>query len=154
MTAVSAQPGEYRALTVFDRLPEGCIAFPVVDALSMPHLRLGEIAVCDGTDREPQHGELFVIEWSSGRQSIMQAAAREHMGVDGKPFTGWWTRNLAASQLSAREKLWAIHCDDSEIASAVMSLCFTDGPRQIDGFRKAIVGRIVGVLAPANAQAA
>ena len=101
------------------------------------------------TDREPQHGELFVIEWSSGRQSIMQAAARQHMGVDGQPFTGWWTRNLAASQFSHAEKLAMIHCDDSEIASAAMSLWYTDGPRQIDGFRKAIVGRIIGVLAPA-----
>ncbi len=147
MSAVAAQPGEFRALTVFDRLPEGCIAFPVVDPHSMPHLRLGEIAVCDRNDREPQHGELFVMQWSSGRQSIMQAAAREHIGIDGKPFTGWWTRNLAASRFSYAERVAMIRCDDSEIASAAMTLCYTDGPRQIEGFRQAIVGRIIGVLA-------
>ena len=147
MSAVSAQPGEYRALTVFDRLPDGCVGFPVVDPNSMPHLRLGEIAVCDMTDREPQHGELFVMQWCRGRQSIMQAAAREHMGVDGQPFTGWWTRNLAAQRFSYAERVAMIRCEDSEIASAGMSLCFTDGPRQIDRFREAIVGRIIGVLA-------
>lgn len=49
---------------------------PALDDKSDPHLRLGEIAVVDKRDREPQHGaEVYVIQCTSGRFIVPRAAS-------------------------------------------------------------------------------
>src|SRR5690242_15073099 len=53
---------EYRALTFFDRLPRAHKTFLVRDDGSEPHLWSGEHAVIDASDREPQHGELYLVQ--------------------------------------------------------------------------------------------
>jgi hypothetical protein len=50
---------EYRALEQMKHFPAGCVLFPVMDDDSDPHLRRGETAIVDITDREPQHGEVM-----------------------------------------------------------------------------------------------
>src|SRR5580704_9566386 len=52
---------ELRALTVFDRLPAKHVTFLTSEDGAEPHLCKGEFAVVDTTNREPQHGELYVI---------------------------------------------------------------------------------------------
>jgi hypothetical protein len=59
-----------RALTLFDEIPSGFIAHPITNDDSDPHLRAGEVAIVDTTDTEPQHGELYLVRWGSGRKSI------------------------------------------------------------------------------------
>jgi len=61
---VAAQ--ELRALTMFADVPPQHITFPVANQYAMPHLKPGEFAIVDTTDRTPQHGELYVIEYSRG----------------------------------------------------------------------------------------
>ncbi len=64
---------ELRALPMFDDLPAGCILHPIVDELTTPHLKPGEFAVVDTTDRRPDLGELFVIQWIGGRRDVVRA---------------------------------------------------------------------------------
>jgi hypothetical protein len=59
------QPGEYRALTWFDRVPLDCGTVPVEDDRFAPHLKIGELAVIDPEDREPVAGEVSVVKISS-----------------------------------------------------------------------------------------
>jgi hypothetical protein len=76
---------EYRALTVFDVLPSGCATFPVADGYSEPHLHFGEQVVVDLSDKDLQHGELYVIQWENGRRKIAQAWARHTVWVGREP---------------------------------------------------------------------
>jgi hypothetical protein len=59
-------PGEVRALPMLNDLPAGCIVHPVTDEKSAPHLRPGEFAIVDTTDREPDLGEVFVMKRRDG----------------------------------------------------------------------------------------
>ncbi len=54
-----------RALPTLDALPAGAIAHPVADTTAAPHLLPGDFAVVDTADREPTHGELYVIRYTS-----------------------------------------------------------------------------------------
>lgn len=60
--APAQQPG-LPAFVVYDRLPEGCVAYPVTNDDHLPLLRAGEIVIVDPEDREPQNGEFFVVDW-------------------------------------------------------------------------------------------
>ncbi len=118
---------EYRALEVMTSVPQGCMLFPVMDDRSDPHLRRGEIAVVDTTDREPQHGEVFVIQWSDGRRCITQLLNRSGF-TSNKDH--WWT-----SPLTQRESV-----------PGMGQLRMIDGPRSGAGMRKALIGRVVGII--------
>jgi hypothetical protein len=87
-----------RALTFFETLPPGHKTFRVPDDGSSPHLKEREYAVIDTTDREPQHGELFLKASSSGRsrRSIVQVKADmlQFTGVDTESPV-WWLCDLA-----------------------------------------------------------
>jgi hypothetical protein len=100
-----------------------------MDDSSYPHLRRGEIAVVDTTDREPQHGEVFVVEWSSGRRSIKQLLAREMYHPDGH-YIGWFTSSLT-------ERIFIPGIGERRMV---------DGPRDTDGMRQALIGRVVGIF--------
>jgi len=63
---MSTARSEIRALEVFDRLPPGHTMHLVRDIRHAPHLRPGEFAVIDTTDREISLGELYLIEQSHG----------------------------------------------------------------------------------------
>jgi hypothetical protein len=142
------QPG-LRAFIAYDRLPEGCIAFPVTDGANAPHLRPGDIAIIDPTDREPQHGELFVIAWASGGIGIRETvskAMRARCGPNGEIIdTVCWMvagANRPRSFAEASERLergaymgWA----DGPYA--------TEGPRA--GYLNGLLrGKVVGILEP------
>lgn len=115
---------EYRALMLFEDLASGCFVFPVTDALNAPHLRAGEFAVIDPEDLEPQHGELFLVQWCTGGRALRQIVSRPCQNTELGPFLGWWTRGLAS--------------------------IYVDGPRTTERIREALVGRVVGILAPAH----
>jgi hypothetical protein len=92
-----------RALTLFETLPPGHKTFRVPDDGSSPHLKEREYAVIDTTDREPQHGELFLKASSLGRRSrsivqvragMCQISRTEITGTE--PETNvWWLSDLA-----------------------------------------------------------
>jgi hypothetical protein len=133
-----------RALTVFDQIPAGCKVQPVGNEDSDPHLRAGEFAVVDMTDTDPQHGEVYLIRWQSGGTSIVQAFCRPGYNSQIGDFTGWWTRCLRVlsydEELEKARKLTP--------AGAVIEIprgCMIDGPRLVETFREALIGRVVGI---------
>jgi hypothetical protein len=67
---------ELRALTLYDRLPPSHATFRVPDDASEPHLKEGEYAVIDQSDRELQHGEVYLIQYDSGRRRRYLFVAR------------------------------------------------------------------------------
>ena len=79
------QPG-LRSFIVYDTLPDGMAAFRLPDDRLDPHLRAGEFAVIDPGDREPMHGELFLVQFTSGPSpprifEAFQLPGRETWGV-------------------------------------------------------------------------
>jgi hypothetical protein len=130
MSRKSVVTKEYRALEVITQVPEGCMLFPVMDDNSDPHLRRGEIAVVDTADREPQHGEVYVIQWSSGHRCITQLVGPGFTGFSPAEKDHWWT-----GPLTRRESVPG-HGD----------LRMIDGPRSKEAMRKALVGRVVGLV--------
>jgi hypothetical protein len=68
---------DFRALTTFQSLDPQHKTFLVREDGSAPHLFVGEYAVIDTTDRELQHGELYIVHSQSGERHrrIVQAAS-------------------------------------------------------------------------------
>jgi hypothetical protein len=81
----------FRALTPFDGLTIGLRTFRISTDLLEPHLRAGEYAVVDPSDREIQHGELYLIQWQQGRREVLQVTSDElkFCGQPG-PSPCWW----------------------------------------------------------------
>jgi len=135
---------ELRALTVFDQIPAGCRLQPVTNDDSDPHLRVGEFAVVDTTDTEPQNGEVYLIRWNSGCTDIVQAFCQQHYNNEIGDFTGWWTRCLRVlfydDELEKARKLTS--------AGGITEIprgCLVDGPRLIETFRETLIGRVIGI---------
>ena len=71
----SRQP--LRALGEFDSLSPAHGTFLIRERGSEPHLKIGEYAVIDQLDRELQHGEVYLIQGTSGerRRRLAQATS-------------------------------------------------------------------------------
>src|ERR1017187_7059029 len=95
-TPASRQP--IRALTLFETLPPDHKTFHVPDDGSSPHLQETEFAVIDTTDREPQHGDLFLKQerGHSRRRRIVQVSAGLcQITRTGPESPVWWLCDLA-----------------------------------------------------------
>jgi hypothetical protein len=119
----ATQPRPIRALTIFDSLPRNRRTLLIEDDASAPHLKVGEYAVIDTTDRKPQSGELYVIQYSNG-PDIVQIRKNE---------IGWWARDLAGYR-HTNEKIFGLP------VFAGMS----DGPYTPGLLKKKLLGRVVG----------
>jgi hypothetical protein len=128
-TALDVQR-EYRALQLFDQIPAGHAAFPILDDCSHPHLRCGEIALIDTSDLDPVHGELFVIQWDNGSRQIKQLIGRTARHPKGYDYLGWWTTSLFTR----------------DFLPGYGYVRTVDGPRLTEMIKEAIVGRVVGIL--------
>jgi hypothetical protein len=129
-------PQPLRALTMFDHVPAGCMLHMVPDDDSAPHLRAGEFAVIDTGDTDPQHGEIYLVRWSTDRPSIQQVIAKRHRFED-TTFIGFWTRCLNFEPYSS----------DMQNTVCISHRSTMDGPREADVIKKALVGRVVGFYA-------
>jgi hypothetical protein len=112
-----------RALTIFESLPCGHNTLLIADDASAPHLKAGEFAVIDTTDRELQAGELYLIQYSSGRHVVQ---------IRSSP-SGWWASDLAGFRQTP-EKIFGVP------VLAGMS----DGPYTPGLLKKKLLGRVVG----------
>jgi len=84
-----------RALTIFESLPLGHSTLRIADDASAPHLKAGEYAVIDTTDCELQSGELYLIQYSSGRHVVQLRSSA----------SGWWAGDLAGYARPMRRSL-------------------------------------------------
>jgi hypothetical protein len=98
VNSTPASPQPIRALTLFETLPPGHKTFRVPDDGSSPHLKEREFAVIDTTDREPQHGELFLMQTPGGtrhRRIVQVSAGLCQITRTGPKNQVWWLGDLA-----------------------------------------------------------
>ncbi|WP_230629336.1 S24/S26 family peptidase [Sphingomonas sp. Leaf37] len=152
-TVLKAQQPTLRSFIVYDRLPAGCLAYPVTDEANAPHLRPGDIAIIDTADREPANGDLFVIDWQSGGSDIVET----------------WSQRMQAGCGPNREIIdtvcWKVAGSNrARTAAGVMErmragrlVGWVDGPYATEGpnagvLNRKLRGRVVGILQPAAAE--
>jgi hypothetical protein len=112
-----------RALTIFESLPCGHNTLLIADDASAPHLKAGEFAVIDTLDCELQAGELYLIQYSSGRH-IVQIRSTS---------SGWWASDLAGYRQT-----------DQKIFGVPVFAGMSDGPYTPGQLKKKLLGRVVG----------
>ncbi|WP_185982845.1 hypothetical protein [Aureimonas mangrovi] len=95
-----------------------------------PHIRAGEWVVVDPNDREAVKGELFLVQWSGGRRSVMQTTSRI--------VERCW--NSRGEEFRNKE-FWTLR-------SIGHALSLSDGPLHPDHLRDIIVGRVIGLFEP------
>lgn len=127
---------ELRALPLVERLATGEVLHLVDDADSLPHLRPGEFAVIDTTDREPVAGELFVIEWIGGRRSLVEAVRRTSWANPGEE-PPWCVAAYNRPRSRAELDRWIA---EGRVPSTV------EGPFRLEHLRSKLVGRVVGLF--------
>ena len=144
MTVSPAPTQALRALPTLAELPPGCIAQPVTDDASWPHLMPGEFAIVDTADRTPVHGELFVIRYADPRSETGHVAhiveIHRRPSRDEPGGHRWW----AAPYVRPRSV--------DELAEWIEEgrpLILSQGPFAPGGLEGKLTGRIVGILAPA-----
>ena len=120
---------DFRALTPFKVLASGLKTFPVNDDASAPHLQRGEFAVIDTADRDPQHGELYVIQYEGGRREIVQVQSKRK---------SWWIGDLRGFRKSGDAR-----------GGVPIYVGLEDGPYTTKSLKTKLIGRIVGVASSA-----
>ncbi|OAE39613.1 S24/S26 family peptidase [Brucella intermedia] len=159
------QPG-LRALMMFEKVPEGCVTFPCTDASSMPHVRPGEFVVVDKTDREPVHGELYVVSFGPRRHQHHICMLRRKTGITWRcsdlPQDGWEVGAVRNDELrTIRRELDRQHSEglprDQFIAALLKAQMATgawsEGPYASEGdsfdhLCDCLIGRVIGIYAP------
>ncbi len=130
---------KFRALTSFKSLEPKHKTFLVKDDASDPHLRKGEYAVVDITDNDPQHGELYVIQYESGerRREIVQvrSAQLNITSPTAEPSLVWWVGDLRGYR-----KANEVAFGDIPVFAGL-----SDGPYQTEYLQSKLLGRVVGV---------
>lgn len=139
--------GEYRALTVYDRVPdEWSKIHSVDDDRFAPHLKRGEWALVDPFDREPISGELYIVKINDTfapcgftRQLVQlrQRAPDERY----TPGGGWMLHFSIIRHYGRRLTTDEIF---QKLRTGEMAMC--DGPLNERGIREKILGRVVGVI--------
>jgi hypothetical protein len=131
---------DFRALTPFASLGPEHSVFPVTDDASAPHLRKGEYAVVDATDRDPQRGELYVIQEGDYPPRIVQVRAGEAniIGPSAAPSLVWWVGDLRGWRRVGGDRV--------PEGNIPLFEGLSDGPYLTQGLRSQLIGRIVGVL--------
>lgn len=148
MAAVAHITPELRAYPIFDMLPPGCEAVPVTNHDSYPILRPGDFVVVDTAQRDPEHRELFVVQWTGGQRQIVETylqAGRYGQGAEMKDGYAWWLGAYRRPRSHEQLVAWL---------KAGRSGGFVDGPYASEGERSKylptkLVGRVVGILEPA-----
>ncbi|MFG1359971.1 hypothetical protein [Xanthobacter pseudotagetidis] len=149
---------ELRALMMFPTIPPGHMTFLVEDDAFHPHLRRGEFAVVDLSDRQPAQGELFLISYASRYTecglifAICQMRSRTYYF---RPGHGWRSPSLPYEEGYELAPCWsACHWippeDPADYAAALRSgrVGTSEGPYTTEHAAEKLVGRIVGVWVP------
>lgn len=138
MTSVMRVPRrvpEYgpRALETLPEVPAGCFTVNIDGTRHHPHLRHGEIAVIDATQREIEWGELYAIRQSNG-PCIWQVCRTPKLYGGGKRPTAMMHPLNRPHMLSNGELDWSgpVH--------------MSDGPIYLDALARLILGRVIGIL--------
>lgn len=130
---------------VYDRTPDGCIVHLIGDDDSFPILRAGDFVVVDKNQCEPDHAELFLMEYERAYEKVLvvKQLNRRLITWSNKPASdGWWA--VAYNRPRTKEQAEAL------VASRGVIRC-ADGPYRGDGesyeyLKSKIVGKVVGIF--------
>ena len=135
----------FRALIQYSKLPRGHKTFQVSDDGSAPHLGEHEFAVIDTTDRKPQHGELYLIQYESGRRNRHIVLVRSSMSQITPPPSPkqqvWWACDLAGFR-----RVGDVSGKNGGIPTFTG---LSDGPYLAAHLSAKLIGRVVGFAATA-----
>ena len=125
-----------RALTTFDRLPDGHATFWVSDDAHAPHIDVGEFAIVDTTDRKLQHGEIYLFQSDTARRerSIAQAKMDRSVEFDDDDGPAWTKQELRGFRPVGEMD------DGTPLFSGLV-----DGHYPAEWLEERILGRVVGV---------
>jgi hypothetical protein len=127
-----------RALTIFDWLPVKQVTFLTSEDGAEPHLCKGEFAVVDTTDRDPQHGELYVIQYDGfERRRVLVQVQSDRLNITSpgaKPSLVWWCSDLRGWRRT-----------DEEMLGCPIYAGMSDGPYRTENLQPKLIGRVVGV---------
>lgn len=139
MSLSAMQPG-LRALELFDVIPAGHFGLLIRGESFAPHLRPGEIAVVDATDKERAIGELYCLTIGSGERHRLTV-------VD-------LIKGFGASCESAAAGVWfAFSFNPTAELGPGQRTRMIDGPLGFQHWPETCRGRIVGVMVPARSKA-
>jgi hypothetical protein len=140
---------EIRALTVFDSIPVACILQIITDNTCDPHLRVGEFAVIDPSDREPQQGELYLVGnkniYDELRCKIYQVRSKVLRDERSREWQAWWYGPLIPEALPAKG-----HATAEAAMLKPLRFVLSEGPMLLTGIRQKIVGRVIGIFEAAQ----
>jgi hypothetical protein len=146
MTTTASLNPDFRAFLLMDAPPAGCLCVPVTDEKSLPHLRPGEFAIVDPTDRAPYSGEVFLIEWNGGRREFVSVKERPARRLDAAPGDcAWW--------VGAPGQPWrapSVKVSRERVMQEASMFGLVDGPLDRDHLQEKLVGRVVGILHAAD----
>jgi hypothetical protein len=132
--AIPATPEPIRAFEIIDNVKPGHTLFQQDDDYHHPHLRAGEFAVVDLSDREFQNGELYLVEWNEQSRGLYQVTQRALGGSnqgDGIWFGPLCKMKTLPDGSLDRNQTWHM----------------SEGPLEPKHLPKYLRGRVVGVLA-------
>ena len=135
LSAGSHQP--LRVLLKFDSLPAGYGTFLIRESGSEPHLKIREYAVVDQLDHELQHGEMYLIQDTSGeRHRRIAQATSSYCNITApgaEESLVWWLRDLRG-----------MHDTGQRVDGVPIFSGLSDGPYRAENLQWQIAGRVVG----------
>jgi len=165
MRVIDHQP-ELRALMMFDKVPEGCILFPCTDESAMPHIRPGEFAIVDTSDRTPCHGELYVIKFGERADQHHICMVRKKSDIQwcrkDLPQSGWTVGSVRNDEMRRLRKELEVEMShglsrDQFIAMMLKTQkttgAWSEGPYASEGSSyehlcQCLVGSVIGIYQP------
>ncbi|MEJ5087125.1 hypothetical protein [Brucella pseudogrignonensis] len=160
--AIVHQP-ELRALMMLDSLPEGCVLFPCTDESSWPHIRPGEFAVIDTTQRLPVHGELYLIKFGERKDQHHICMVRKKSDIQWSckelPSDGWTVGSARNDEMQRiRQELERLHSDGMSRQQFISQMmlaqkitgAWAEGPYATEGqsyehLCNCLIGTVIGI---------
>jgi hypothetical protein len=127
---------EPRAYLVRDEMPPGHTTHYVDDDRHWPHLKPGETALVDTSDRTIIWGELYLLRQFCGPMiwQICKEPHPERVASNGRPTAWMRPLNNPPPRLDAKGRWNPTGCHMS------------DGPIYLDALQEQIIGRVVGLF--------
>ncbi len=128
---------ECLSFPVYDEVPKGCHLAVIKNGQHAPHLRPGEWAIVDPSDREPVIGELYQVRYDNGHEVIWQVCgipATYNMAPDCEPCAMLRPLNNPRTREDAERRF-----------REQRDLHMSDGPITLSYLREITVGRVIGI---------
>ncbi len=134
----------HMAFPIYERIPRGCVSWPVMGDRHAPHLQDRDQALVDATDREIVWGEVYLVNqgvnavlWEVCNENEKQRRQRDQperpcawLRPLNRPRT-WEEVQRIIAETGGPDRLCPLH--------------MSDGPILLDALRERIVGRVIGL---------